>query len=139
MFSFQTVLLKIKIGYHPSISFFFYRKLTFGRMIKSKWKLILGLILLICGIILKLISNFDHWAVFLIALGAFLKVLHIIGIIKNRSYKPGWEIVILILGLSLFFFGLYICQIESRAQLFIICGLLLKTTFVVMFIRKLNK
>jgi len=108
-------------------------------MLKSKWKLILGLILLISGIVLKLLTDLDQLAIILIVFGTILKVVHIAGIIKNKSYQAGWEILILVLGLSLFFFGLYVCQIESLAQLFIISGLVLKTIFVVWFIRKLNK
>lgn len=107
-------------------------------MLKSKWKLILGLLLLISGIILKLLSDYDQLAILLIVLGASLKVAHIIGIIISKSYRPGWELLILVLGLSFFFFGLYICQRESLAQVFIITGLVLKTIFVVWFIRKIS-
>lgn len=107
-------------------------------MLKSKWKLFLGLILLIFGIVLKLITDHDQIAIIFIAIGVLLKLVHIVSIIKNRSYKPGWEIIILAFGLSLFFFGLYICQIPSLAQLFIIIGLVLKTTFVVLFIKKVR-
>lgn len=107
-------------------------------MLKSKWKLILGLSLLIVGIVLKLVTDFTQLAIILIILGGVLKLTHIIGIIKNKSYIPGWELLILILGLSIFFFGLYVCQKPGLAQLFIILGLLLKTTFVVWFIKKLN-
>lgn len=108
-------------------------------MFKSKWKLILGLIILILGIVLKLLTEHDVLAIILIIIGAFLKTMHVIDIIKNKSYQAGFEILVLVIGLSLFFFGLYICQIESLAQLFIISGLILKTIFVVWFIRKLNK
>ena len=108
-------------------------------MFKTKWKLILGLIILISGIVLKLLSDHDVLAIILIIIGALLKTSHIIGIIRNKSYQAGIEILVLVIGLSLFFFGLYVCQIESLAQLFIISGLVLKTIFVVWFIRKLNK
>lgn len=107
-------------------------------MFGSKWKLFLGLILLTLGIVLKLFTDLDTLAVSLIILGALLKVAHIIGMIKKHSYKPGIELLILGLGLSLFFFGLYICQNDSLARFFIITGLVLKTVFVVLFIRKMN-
>jgi len=107
-------------------------------MMQTKWKLILGLILIILGIILKTLSDFDQIAVVLIILGAGFKVAHILGIIKNKTYKPGWEIIILILGLMLFFFGLYVCQMEGISKLFIISGLVLKTIFVVLFVKKIK-
>jgi len=107
-------------------------------MFRSKWKLFLGLVLLTLGIVLKLITDQDALAVAFIILGALLKVTHIVGMIKKHSYQPGIELAILVLGLSLFFIGLYICQDDSFARLFIICGLVLKTVFVVLFIRKIN-
>lgn len=108
-------------------------------MFKSKWKLILGLFLLILGIVIKLLSDQDVLAIILIVIGALLKTAHIIGIIKTKAYQPGLEFLVLVIGLSVFFFGLYVCQKDSLAQLFIISGLILKTIFVVWFIRKLNK
>ena len=107
-------------------------------MYRSKWKLFIGLLLLTLGIVLKLLTDQDALAVSFIVLGALLKVAHIIGMIKKNSYQPGIELVILGLGLSLFFFGLYICQNDSFARVFIITGLVLKTVFVVQFIRKIN-
>lgn len=108
-------------------------------MFKSKWKLILGLVLLILGIVLKLLTDHDVLAIILIVMGVLLKTIHIIVIIQNKSYQPGLEFLVLVIGLSLFFFGLYVCQIDGIARLFIISGLSLKILFVVWFIRKLNK
>jgi len=107
-------------------------------MIRSKWKLFLGFVLLTLGIVLKLLTGQDTVAVSFILLGALLKVAHIVGMIKKNSYQPGIELVILGLGLLLFLFGLYFCQDDSLARFFIITGLVLKIVFVVQFIRKIN-
>lgn len=107
-------------------------------MFGSKWKLFLGLFLLTLGVVLKLFTEQDTLAIYLIILGALLKVAHIVGMVQEKSYQPGVELVVLGLGLSLFFFGLYICRNESMSLFFIIAGLVLKTVFVVQFIRKIN-
>jgi membrane protein insertase Oxa1/YidC/SpoIIIJ len=108
-------------------------------MLKSKWKIILGIAFLIVGIFLKLHTDYQTIAIVLMALGGLLKLINLIHLLKKKTYKAGWEIAILVIGLSLFFFGLYVCQIESYARLFIIFGLLLKLSFVVLFVRKLKK
>ena len=107
-------------------------------MFRAKSKLFLGLVFLTLGIVLKLLIDQDIIGVAFILLGALLKVSYIIGIIRKKYYQPGIELVILGLGLSLFFFGLYLCQNDSFARLFIIAGLIWKTVFVVLFIRKIN-
>ena len=107
-------------------------------MFVSKWKLFLGLILLTLGIVLRLFTEQDTLAVSLIILGVLLKAGHIVGMIQKKSYQPGIELIILGLGLSLFFFGLYICQDDNFARFFIIIGLALKIVFVVLFIRKMK-
>jgi len=91
------------------------------------------------GVVLKLLDEYDQYAVALIIVGAAFKLAHIIGIIRNKSYKPGLELAVLALGLFLFFFGLYVCHIESIARNFIIAGVIFKFIFVILFIRKLEK
>ncbi len=59
----------------------------------------------------------------------------------NNEYKPGYELVVLYFGLSLFFCGLFIKNncIWDYAYLLIYCGVLFKIIFVVLFVRKLRK
>lgn len=105
---------------------------------KNKWSLFAGLILLTSGILLKLIFENSGFPVILIIVGILLKILFIINKIGRTNYKPGYEVIFLVTGLALFFLGVYM----KSSFLFVepvylkIVGILLKITFIILFIRK---
>ncbi len=105
---------------------------------KNKWPLFAGLTLLTVGIILKIILDNVAFPVFLIVTGISFKVYFVFDTIKTKKYQPGYELILLILGLGLFFAGIHL----KNPVYFIepgylkIAGILFKTAFVFLFIQK---
>jgi len=105
---------------------------------KNKWPLFTGLTLLTVGIIFKIILDNVAFPVFLIATGILFKVYFIFNKIKTEKYQPGYELILLILGLGFFFSGIHL----KNTVYFIepvylkIVGILFKVIFLVLFIRK---
>jgi hypothetical protein len=105
---------------------------------KNKWLLFSGLALLTAGVILKLIFENSVIPVILIITGIVFKIYFIINKIIRTSYKPGYELFFLAIGLALFISGMYL----KNPVLFIepvclkIVGLLFKLIFVFLFIQK---
>lgn len=108
---------------------------------ENKSLLFISIALLSLGILLKLISDWNQLALLLITMGAVGKLFYLRKRIVKRIYKPGIELLFLSLGLTLFLIGLYLKTIEGNQihQWFTIPGILLKTTFILLFIRKSKK
>ena len=103
----------------------------------SKITLFAGILLLIAGIIVRKASSFPSTGLFMILLGVALKTYYIVGAVRSGLYRPGAEMWLLFVGLSLFLGGLYL---RNRGFFIdpiylIVTGLALKILFVVRFIQ----
>lgn len=107
---------------------------------KKKWSLFAGILLLVAGIILKKLTELDMAAVKLIIMGLLFKTYYIVHIARSGEYKPGYELYFLFAGLALFLSGLYLKSQDPSviAGLLVFTGILLKTTFIVIFIIRIR-
>lgn len=105
---------------------------------KIKIFLYIGLLLLATGIALKKTTNFNVIPVIFMVIGVVLKLIYFVFIIRRGQYKPGFEIGILLLGLILFFSGIYLKSINSlfSPAYLIVPGISLKVIFVILILRK---
>ncbi len=57
---------------------------------------------------------------------------------KNKKYKPGYELLVLYSGLALFFIGLYFRNnnLWEYASILMTVGITFKIGFLILFIRK---
>ena len=104
----------------------------------KKWPIFAGIILLTLGIVLKKTTDLSITAISLMTIGVVLKVYYIIIKIKRGEYTPGREFLLLLVGLIIFFSGLYLRYQESaiNPSILIFSGISLKVAFIVIFIRK---
>ena len=105
---------------------------------KSKWTLFAGIILLTAGIIIRKTTDLTFEAITLIVIGVILKVYYIIEKTRSGEYRPGFELVLLLVGLIMFLSGLYLRNHEPPLNplWLIIPGISLKIIFIILFIRK---
>jgi energy-coupling factor transporter transmembrane protein EcfT len=105
---------------------------------RQKWLLFLGLLILTVGVVLRSTTDLYAWSLFLIVSGVVLKVFYLIKKSRGSAYRPGFEIVILIAGLLLFFTGLYFKKNGADFNPYWLMGpgIGLKIAFVMIFIRK---
>lgn len=110
-------------------------------ILKSKWTLFTGLTLLLTGVIFRISSSENIVGLTLILTGVVLKTMYIIAKAQNGEYRPGLELIILFLGLSLFLTGIYLKYHNPVFSpfLLIIPGLSFKFIFIFVFIRKTKK
>ena len=103
---------------------------------KSKWILFIGIALLTLGILLKKFSDLSIESLLLIAVGVLFKIYYIIQKARHNEYKPGYELLFLIVGLLLFAAGTYLKTHESPVSpsFLIIPGILFKITFIILVI-----
>lgn len=116
------------------------QKLLCCIVMKSKWTLFAGIILLVAGIVLRNLTEMDLAAVSLIVLGVLFKTYYIVRMARSGEYKPGYELYFLFAGLGMFLSGLYLKSQNPSvvAGLLIFTGILLKTSFIVIFIVRLR-
>jgi len=107
---------------------------------KKKWMLFAGIILLVAGIVLRNLTELDLTAVLLIVLGVLFKTYYIVRMARSGEYKPGYELYFLFAGLGIFLSGLYLKSQNPSviAGLLVFTGILLKTSFIVIFIVRLR-
>ena len=105
---------------------------------KSKYLIYTGIILLITGIVLSAMEIMSVLSLLLIISGILLKLTYLTINKLNRSYKPGYELIILLVGLGLIVMGKYseIDFISRYAVVFLLAGISCKITFVVLFLLK---
>ena len=105
---------------------------------RRKYLIYAGIILLITGIVLSAMEIVSVLALLLIISGILLKLSYLIIDKLNRSYKPGYELLILLVGLGLFVMGKYseIDFISRYATVFILAGISCKITFVLLLLLK---
>ena len=105
---------------------------------KNKWPLFLGIVLLMLGIVLGKTLNIEHLPLATILSGVAFKIYYIAQKIRSGEYRPGFEVLLLIVGLILFTGGIMLKKngiIEDASALKIV-GISLKVSFIVMFIIK---
>ena len=79
-------------------------------------------------------------AILLIILGVLFKSFYIISKARSGEYQPGYELIFLFLGLTLFFSGIYF-RMHKPVYPFVflmVSGLILKTVYVILFIVKVR-
>ena len=105
---------------------------------KSKSLLFTGIILLVVGILVRKITEFDVIGLTAIITGVTCKLIYIVSKIKSGEYKPGAELFILATGLLLFFTGQYLKNIDQNLMnpiYLIVLGIILKIVFIFRFIQ----
>ncbi|WP_282136400.1 hypothetical protein [Seonamhaeicola maritimus] len=105
---------------------------------KSKSLLFAGIILLLIGILIRKMTQMELMGLLLIIIGVTCKTVYIIKKAKSGEYKPGKELLLLILGLVLFLTGLYFKSLEHpiiNPIYLIITGIVLKVSFIIRFIQ----
>ena len=107
---------------------------------KLKWALFTGILLLTTGIILRMFTDLGFVAIALIILGVLFKTFYIVSKARNGEYQPGYELIFLFVGLTLFFSGLYfrMHKPDYPFVFLMISGLILKTVYVILFIVKVR-
>lgn len=109
--------------------------------IRKKKNLYTSLFFLNIGILLKIFTN-SLLSVCFLVLAVFFKLLLVREYIKKGIYKPGYEIIVLAVGLFLFLFGLYSPSLPSfilSKWWLMIPGLVLKFAFLFVFVLKIRK
>lgn len=109
-------------------------------VMNNKAFLFTGIILLTLGILLRVFTNLLPLAFVLMALGGLSKVIYLTFRIRQGNYKPGYELLLLLIGLLVFFTGIYLRTHSSAINpwFFMGPGILLKISFVVVFMQKLK-
>lgn len=114
---------------------------NFHSQMRSKSILFIGILLLVIGILIKRIADHDVLGIALIIVGVLCKSLYILNKVNTGEYKPGKEIIFLVIGLLLFFLGLNYTKTEQvfiNPFYLIISGITLKIAFIVSFIKKIR-
>lgn len=108
---------------------------------KDKRVLIAGIFLLTLGIILRVFSTLTVVPIALVLLGSGFKIFYLISLIKLNYYNPGYELILLVIGLALFFVAIYLRQTQSNIpyMYFMLPGIFLKMTFVISLIKAIKK
>ena len=108
---------------------------------KSKWTLFAGILLLVVGIIIRKVTGLETEGLILIIVGVTFKTYYIVNKARSGEYNPGYELIFLFVGLTMFMTGLYIRPYEPpfNPALLIVPGVLLKVLFIVLFIIKVRK
>ncbi len=75
---------------------------------KTKWPLFLGITLLSTGIVLKSMAIQSAMPLILILSGPAFKLHYIINKIVIGAYRPGFEVLLLFVGLAAFLTGIYL-------------------------------
>lgn len=107
----------------------------------TKYILYSGIILLLVGIVFRYITAYPVAGLTLIITGVVLKFAYIVIAMVSGLYKPGSEALLLIAGLGILFLGVWyrINASESIGYAMIAFAVLLKGSFIVLFIRKTRK
>lgn len=107
---------------------------------KEKKFLYIGLLFLYSAILVKIFTN-SRLSLYLLLVAVCFKLLFALKRIKKGEYKPGFELILLVVGLFLFLWGLYAPLpyfILSKSWL-MLPGLVLKFSFLIIFIVKVKR
>ena len=108
---------------------------------KQKRLLYIGILLLTVGILLKVFTSIPYVPLALILTGVFFKGYYVYKCIKSGTYKPGFEMVLLVIGILSYLTGNHLSHQTTHFYplLLKITGMCLKAGFVVIFIIKSRK
>ncbi len=98
--------------------------------------------LILAGIFLKITGVTGPWAAIAFGVGGTLKLLYMILGVRSGLVKLGPELILLVVGLSMIFAAVYFRKAEVYLALygwFLAFGIVLKTLFVLLFIRRQKK
>lgn len=114
---------------------------TKATIVKLKWLLYIGIVLVVSGIVLKKMLLLGSLPILLLILGGSMKLLFLILSWRNGSFRPGYEMLLLVFGLGLFFTGLYVKHpvVVDYKSFFLPSGVFLKLLFIILIIRKKYK
>ncbi|MBN2165945.1 MAG: hypothetical protein JW717_06695 [Marinilabiliaceae bacterium] len=103
--------------------------------------LYIGILVLALGVFLRIFSSFFILSLFFIIAGALMKITYIFAIYKRGEYKPGSELLLLGIGLSVFFTGVYFKYhfLPFHHAYLLATGGIFKMVFIFMFIQKTRK
>ncbi|MBK3517539.1 hypothetical protein [Carboxylicivirga marina] len=108
-------------------------------MDKIKYLIMVGGTLILLGIIFKVVGLEGPWAAISFGVGGTLKILYMILGVRSGLVKVGSEIALLIIGLALIFVAVYLRKTEQLLHMYawlLTGGVVIKTLFVILFIRK---
>lgn len=108
-------------------------------MDKIKYLIMAGGTLILLGIIFKIFGVEGPWAAICFGVGGTMKILYLVLGVRSGQVKLGSEMLLLALGLVLIFTAVYLRKTEQLMHLyawFLSTGIIIKTLFVVLFIRK---
>lgn len=108
---------------------------------RSKLVLYIGVILLTVGILLRIFTSYTYLPFVIIGSGSLCKIYYISKLISRGAYKFGYELLFLVVGLILFFTGMYL-RSNYQSQIFLLfmgAGLVLKSAFIILFIQKMRQ
>lgn len=109
-------------------------------MTKEKYIHYTGILFILAGVVLRLIFPETILPLIMIIIGGTTKLAYIVVEIITKVYRPGKELLLLILGLTVFFSGIYLKhQAFELAWLIMGTGLLMKISFLVLFSQKKKK
>ena len=106
-----------------------------------KWAIFAGIFFLTGGILVNVLTDYSLLGKILIHTGVLLKVFFIVMKMWRGEYKAGWEFAALGAGLALFLTGLFYKGLPPAIHpaFLMVPGILLKATFVIIFIVKLRR
>lgn len=108
---------------------------------KRKWPIFAGIVLLTAGLLLAAFTPLALLPKVFIYLGIAFKVFYVIQQIVLGIYRPGYELALLLVGLTIFLSGLYLKKTGATFpyQALMFPGIVLKITFIILFILKVRK
>lgn len=105
----------------------------------SRWILLAGILFLAAGGAARL--NGAVFAPFLFSAGGLCKITYLLILIKSGRYRPGYELLFLITGLSLLYAGIIIRRYPDYtgySSYLIAFAILFKLIFAVIAIKKIR-
>ncbi len=108
-------------------------------MEKIKYLIMAGGTLILLGIILKIFGVEGPWAALSFGTGGTMKLLYLVLGVRSGLVKLGSEMALLIVGLIFIFTAIYFRKTEQMLHLyawFLSAGIIIKTLFVILFVRK---
>ena len=109
---------------------------------KSKYLMMVGGTFIATAIILRITDVSGFWSILLFSLGGILKLIYLIIGVRQGRFKIGLEVILVPIGVSLVITGVFFKNLPQFLHLygwFISSGVLLKTTFVYLFVRRQRK
>ena len=102
---------------------------------KLKNLIFIGIILLVSGIILRIEGSHPALALTIMLSGVACKLTYVIISIIRKTYRPGKEMLLLYIGMAVFFTGLYFRRHGLPLGVPLeIMGISMKLTFIYLFV-----